>query len=88
MLTAAVLQIMALSLLFSSLLAPMSRLFQILDRISFSHLLYFVSLIGTATLQYLLVFRLGLDVYGIAWAAVGNSGLLTLFVAALPDQCG
>lgn len=88
MLTAAVLQIMALSLLFSSLLAPMSRLFQILDRISFSHLLYFVSLIGTAALQYLLVFRLGLDVYGIAWATVGNSGLLTLFVAALVRQCG
>ena len=40
--TAAVLQIMAVSLLFSSLLAPMVRLFQILDRIAYSHLLYLV----------------------------------------------
>ena len=86
--TAAVLQIMAVSLLFSSLLAPMVRLFQILDRIAYSHLLYLVSLLGTAVLQYLFVFRLGLDVYGIAWAAVGNSAALTLFVAVLVRRCG
>lgn len=86
--TAAVLQIMAASLLFSSLLAPMVRLFQILDRIAYSHLLYLFSLIGTALLQYLLVFRFGLDVYGIAWAAVGNSAALTVFVALLVRRLG
>ncbi len=86
--TAAVLQIMAVSLLFSSMLAPMVRLFQILDRIAYSHLLYLVSLLGTAVLQYLFVFRLGLDVYGIAWASVGNSVTLTLFVAMLVRRCG
>ncbi|MGE0035237.1 MAG: lipid II flippase MurJ [Xanthobacteraceae bacterium] len=88
MLTAAVLQIMAISLLSSSLLAPMARLFQIMDRIAYSHLLYLVSLVGTASLQYLLVFRLGLDVYGIALATVGNSVVLTVFVAFLVRRCG
>ncbi len=87
-LTAAVLQIMAVSLLFSSMLAPMVRLFQILDRIAYSHLLYLASLVGTAVLQYLLVFRFDLDVYGIAWATVGNSAALTLFVAVLVRHCG
>ena len=86
--TAAVLQIMAASLLFSSLLAPMVRLFQILNRIAYSHLLYLASLVGTAVLQYLLVFRFGLDVYGIAWATVGNSAALTLFVALLVRHLG
>jgi putative peptidoglycan lipid II flippase len=86
--TAAVLQIMAVSLLFSSLLAPMVRLFQILDRISYSYLFYFVWLCSTAVLQYLLVFRLDLDVYGVAWAMVGNSAVVTLFVAVLVRHCG
>ena len=45
-------------------------------------------LIDTAVLQYLFVFRLGLDVYGIAWATVGNSGALTVFVAMLVRRCG
>jgi putative peptidoglycan lipid II flippase len=85
--TAAVMQILAVSLLSSSLLAPMVRLFQIINRIAYSHLLYLVSLVGTATLQYLLVFRFGLDVYGIAWASVGNSALLTVFVAILVRRC-
>jgi putative peptidoglycan lipid II flippase len=86
--TAAVLQIMAASLLFSSMMAPMVRLFQILDRISYSYLLYFAWLCSTSVLQYLLVFRLDLDVYGIAWAAVANSATLVLFVSVLVRRCG
>jgi len=77
-----------LSLVISSLLAPMARLFQILNRISYSHLLYIVSLAGTAALQYLLVFRLRWDVYGVAWANVANSLLVTLVVAGLVRRCG
>jgi putative peptidoglycan lipid II flippase len=86
--TAAVLQIMAASLLFSSMMAPMVRLFQILDRISYSYLLYFAWLCSTSVLQYLLVFRLDLDVYGVAWAAVANSATLVLFVSVLVRRCG
>jgi putative peptidoglycan lipid II flippase len=87
-LTATVMQILAVSLLSSSLLAPMVRLFQIINRIAYSHLLYLASLIGTATFQYLLVFHFRLDVHGFAWASVGNSAALTLFVAALVRRCG
>jgi putative peptidoglycan lipid II flippase len=87
-LTGDVLRILALSLAISSLLAPMARLFQILNRISYSHLLNIVSLAGTAAFQYVLVFRFHWDVYGVAWASVGNSAVVTLVVAELVRRCG
>jgi O-antigen/teichoic acid export membrane protein len=79
---------MTLSLLFSSVLAPLARLFQILDRISYTYLLYLFSFVVTSLLQFVLVFWLRLDVYGIAWATVGNSAGLTLFVVAMLRHCG
>jgi hypothetical protein len=66
----------------------MVRLFQILDRIAYSHVLYLVSLICTASFQYLLVFRLGWDVYGVVWAGIANSAVVTLIVAGLIRHCG
>lgn len=86
-LTSGVLRIMALSLLISSILAPMARIFQILGRISYSHILYFVSLIGTVSFQYVLVFRMGFGVWGVAWAALANSAVVTLVVAELIRRC-
>ena len=88
MLTGDVLRIMAFSLVISSILAPMVRIFQILGRISYSHILYFVSLVCTATFQYILVFRMGLGVYGVAWAALANSAVVTFVVAGLVRHCG
>lgn len=87
-LTAGVMQIMALSLVFTSVLAPMVRLFQILDRISYTYLLYLFSLAGTSLFQFILVFRLHWDVHGVAWANVANSAALTVFVALLVRHCG
>jgi putative peptidoglycan lipid II flippase len=87
-LTSTLMQIMAVSLLFSSLLAPMERMFQILGRIDYSHLRNFTSLVGTAVLQYLLVFRFNLDVYGIAWAGLGNGAAVVLLVSFLVRRCG
>jgi putative peptidoglycan lipid II flippase len=87
-LTSGLLQVMAISLLFSSLLAPMERMFQILGRIGYSHLRNLVSVVTTAVLQYLLVFRFNLDVYGIAWAGLGNSAVLVLLVSFLVQRCG
>ena len=87
-LTSDILRISAFSLIISSLLAPMVRLFQILDRISYSHVLYLVSLVCTAAFQYVLVFRMGWDVYGIAWASLANSAVVTLVVARLVRRCG
>jgi putative peptidoglycan lipid II flippase len=87
-LTGDILRISAFSLVITSLLAPMARLFQILNRISYTHALYLVSLVCTAAFQYLLVFRLGWDVYGIAWATLANSAVVTLVVAGLIRRCG
>ena len=87
-LTSDILRISAFSLIISSVLAPMARLFQILDRISYSHVLYLVSLVCTAAFQYVLVFRMGWDVYGIAWASLANSAVVTLVVAGLVRRCG
>lgn len=87
-LTGDLLRILALALVISSLLAPMERLFQILNRISYSQVRYLVSLLGTAAFQYLFVFRLGWDVRGIAWAGLANSALVALVVAALVRRCG
>ncbi len=86
-LTGEVLQILSISLAISSMLGPMVRLFQILDRISYSHVLYLASLICTAAFQYLLVFRLGWGVYGVAWATVANSAVVGLVVAGLVRRC-
>ena len=88
LLTGDILRISALSLAVSSLLAPMVRLFQILDRISYSHVMYLVSLVCTASFQYVLVFRLGWDVYGIAWASLANAVVVTVVVAGLIWRCG
>jgi putative peptidoglycan lipid II flippase len=87
-LTAGVLRIMVLSLAISTLLAPMVRLFQILDRISYSHVIYLVSLIGTGTFQYVFVFLLAWDVRGVASAQVATSALVTVVVALLVRRCG
>ena len=86
--TADVFRIQALSLVVSSALAPMVRIFQIINRISYSHLLYLASLVSTAAFNYLFVFRLGLDVRGVAIAAVSNSLVVFLVVAGLVRNCG
>ncbi len=86
--TGNVLRILALSMIISSLLAPMIRVFQIVDRISYSYVFYLVSLLGTAAFQYLFVFRLGWDVYGIAWAYVAASVVTTVVIAGLMRRCG
>jgi putative peptidoglycan lipid II flippase len=87
-LTGSLLRIMGLSLVISSVLAPMERLFLIVNRMSYSYLRYAVSLAATALFQYLLVFRLGWDVYGIAWASIANSAVVTFAVAILVRRCG
>jgi putative peptidoglycan lipid II flippase len=87
-LTANVMQIMALSLLFTPVLAPMLRLFQILDRVSYVYALYLFWFAQSAVLQFILIFKLGWDVQGIAWSAVANSAGLALFGAFLLQHCG
>jgi putative peptidoglycan lipid II flippase len=87
-LTGSLLRIVALSLVISSVLAPLERLFLIVNRMSYSYLRYLVALAATVLFQYLLVFRLGWDVYGIAWATIANSAVVTIAVAIFVRRCG
>jgi putative peptidoglycan lipid II flippase len=86
--TARVLQILAVSLIFSSILGPMARLFQIVNRVIFTYALYAASFLGTALFQYTFVFVLHWDVEGLALAAVLNSAITTAVVAYLVSYCG
>lgn len=86
--TVGVLQILAVSLIFSSILGPMARLFQIVNRILFTYAMYAASLAGTVILQFLFVFILQWDVKGIAAAIVLNSVVMTGVAALLVGYCG
>lgn len=87
-LTSSVLSVLALSLVSSSILAPLQRIFQITNRVFFTHLFYANWLLGTLVLQYLFVFVLKWDVRGFAIASVVNSIFVTIIVAFLVRQCG
>ena len=87
-LTASVMQVLALSLLFTPVLAPMLRLFQIVGRVSYVYLLNLFWFVQNAVLLFILIFKLGWDVMGVAWAGVANSTVLTVFGAYLIGRCG
>jgi len=87
-LTSNALGILALSLVSSSVLAPLQRIFQITNRVFFTHAFYASSLLGILVLQYLFVFALKWDVRGFAIATVINSVFVTIVVAFLVRQCG
>jgi putative peptidoglycan lipid II flippase len=86
-LTAGVLKILAVSLILSSILPPMARLFQIVNKVIFTYALYAVSLVGTVLFQFIFVFLLRWDVEGVAWAMVLSSALTTVVVALLTRYC-
>lgn len=87
-LTADLVSILALSLVTTPIMLPLFRLFQILDRIAYSHAFYGMSLIGTAVFQYIFVFYFNMDVRGFAWAGIANSTLLTIALAVLTHRFG
>jgi putative peptidoglycan lipid II flippase len=87
-LTSKVLGVLALSLVSSSVLAPLQRIFQIVDRVIFTHCFYASSLLGILVLQYFFVFVLKWDVRGFAIASVINSVFVTGVVASLIRRCG
>jgi len=87
-LTASVLRIQALSLLLSTVLAPLERIFQILDRLSLTQIRYVCAFVATLVFQFLFVFYLRLDVQGVAWAWVCNSAVVLTFVIVMVRRCG
>jgi peptidoglycan biosynthesis protein MviN/MurJ (putative lipid II flippase) len=86
-LTGAILRIQALSLVLSTVITPLERMFQILDRLTLTQIRYAVGFVGIVTFSYLFVFRLGMDVRGIAWAWVCNSALVLVAVLMMLKRC-
>jgi putative peptidoglycan lipid II flippase len=87
-LTASVLRILALSLVISTLLGPLERIFQIVDRLLFTHIRYAVAFSGTVVFQTFFVFYLRWDVQGVAWAWLCNGALTMVVVVGLVRRCG
>jgi peptidoglycan biosynthesis protein MviN/MurJ (putative lipid II flippase) len=86
--TAALLRIHALSIMPSTVIPPLERMFQILDRIVLVQVRYVATLIGTIAFAYLFVFHLGMDARGIAWAWLCNSAAILVVVVVLLHRCG
>ena len=86
--TASVLRILALSLLISTVLAPLERMFQILDRLLFTQFRYLIALAATLVFQSLFVFYLAMDVQGLAWGSVCNSFVVLCAVILMVRRCG
>ncbi len=86
--TAAVLRILALSLLVSTVLAPLERMFQILDRLLFTQFRYLVALVATFVFQSFFVFYLAMDVRGLAWGSVCNGVVVLCAVILMVRRCG
>ena len=85
--TAAVLRIQALSLLVSTMLAPLERMFQILDRLSLTQIRYLTALVATLVFQFLFVFYLGMDVQGVAWGWLCSSIVVLALVIVMVRRC-
>jgi putative peptidoglycan lipid II flippase len=87
-LTSRVLGIYAWTLLTSSLITPLLRMFQIVDRIGFTYIAFLSSTAFLAGFGYLFVIALGLGAPGVAWMLLGNSILGLGVIAYLVARCG
>lgn len=87
-LTASVLQISALSLVVSAIGLPLFRMFQIVDRIHLTHVMYLAGAASLALFGYLFVGVLGLGVRGVAWMQVSSSVIGLALLAYLVARCG
>ena len=87
-LAASILRIQSLGLLISTILAPLERMFQILDRLLFAQLRYLIAFIATFIFQSFFVFYLAMDVQGLAWGWLCNSVLVLCLVVVMVRHCG
>jgi putative peptidoglycan lipid II flippase len=86
--TAEVLRISSLSLVVSAMLAPLARMFQILDRIHYTHAIYLAVAVSTIVFGYLFVGLLGWGVRGVALMQLGSSLVTTIVTVQLVAHCG
>jgi putative peptidoglycan lipid II flippase len=87
-LTSQALRISAISLVPGALFFPMLRMFQIMDRINFTYLLFLTLAISSAGFGYLFVVWLQLGVQGVALMQVASGPVVCLVAAHLIKRCG
>jgi putative peptidoglycan lipid II flippase len=87
-LTAEVLRIGALSLVPQAVIGPLARIFQIIDRIHNTHVLYLAMAASTVVSGYLFVIMLGWGVQGVASMQLTGSVIAAIVTSYLIHRCG
>jgi putative peptidoglycan lipid II flippase len=87
-LTGAVLRISALTLVITSINTPVARMFQIVDRINLTHVMYLALALALLLFGYLFVGVLGLGIRGVAWMQVASGAVVCIVNAHLLSRCG
>jgi putative peptidoglycan lipid II flippase len=87
-LTTQALRIGAFGMVSGAVFLPLLRMFQILDRIRLTHLLFISLAVGYAVFGYIFVGALGLGVRGVAIMQVASSLGSTIIAAGLLHHCG
>ncbi len=87
-LTSDALRIGALSLISSSVLAPLARMLQIMDRIHYTHVAYLSWAAALAIFGYVFVLVLGWGVEGVALMQLGGSIVAAVAICCLAGRCG
>lgn len=87
-LTATVLRIQAISLIFSTIMLPLERILAITGRLFFVQIRYAAALVGTLVFQALFVLYLKLDVIGVVWGGICNGVVLLALMMTLVRRCG
>jgi len=85
--TSRVLAITSIGLAASSMLAPLLRIFQITNKVLFTHVFYASWLVCIVVFQYIFVFLLKWDIEGYAIGSCLTAFLLTAWVAILVSYC-
>ncbi len=87
-LTAAALRVGAFSLIASTVMAPLVRVFQIVDRIHLVQVVYLSWAVSILIFGYLFVVMLGWGVQGVALMQVAGSVTAAIATSFLVDRCG
>lgn len=87
-LTGAVLRVGALAIVISAINTPLARMFQIVDRIYFTHVMYLALMVSLALFGYLFVGVLNLGARGVAWMQVASAAIVCGLNAHLVSRCG
>jgi putative peptidoglycan lipid II flippase len=88
LLTAEVLRIGAFSLVTSAVMAPLVRIFQIIDRIHYTQVVYLSWAVALGAFGYVFVIMLGWGIQGVALMQLAGSALTAVVSSYLVGRCG